>query len=199
MRLFLASAICAATIPFISIAEACTCPPYPDAAAHADQFDFVALGHVEEVYTLQDPELAARFAYELAYNEALTLYMLDVEAGDDTRTLREFEEDYQAENPPRPFQFMGSGYSTLTRITISNVLKGEDTSQIYVHSAPPGSPSCGMNYRPDTDMVVLTGYRNGKHGAWMCSIPMFSKEAYEAALSEAEAAPSEEETTPSEE
>lgn len=177
------SAICASLIALASVgaASACTCPPYPSAADHASRFDFVALGHVEDVYRLEDPEMAVRYKYQQDYNDALTVYMLDKEAGDDTRSLREFEEAYEVENPPPPFGYNERG-GTLTRLSVSKVLKGEDTGMVYIRSAPAGSPTCGMNYRPDTDIVILASGSGGKYGAWMCSIPMFSAAAYEKAL-----------------
>lgn len=181
----IASTILVALVSVVSVgaANACTCPPYQDAADHASRFDFVALGHVEDVYRLEDPEMAVRYEYQQDYNDALTLYMLDKEAGDDTRTLREFEDAYEAENPPPPVGYNERG-GTLTRLSVSKVLKGEDTSMVYIRSAPAGSPTCGMNYHPDTDIVILASGSDGKYGAWMCSIPVFSADAYEAALSE---------------
>ena len=71
----------------------------------------------------------------------------------------------------------------MTRLTVSEVLKGEDTDEVFIGSPPAGPPLCGINYRPETDVVILANTSDGRYGAWMCSIPMFTPEAYEAALS----------------
>lgn len=172
----------AAALSVSSIAEACTCPPYPGAAQHAEEFDFVAYGHVENIYPLNDMGLADQLAWEQAFNEALYDYTLAREAGEDDRDIVQFEDDFYDANPMPPASFDNGG--TITRISISRVLKGGETEQIYLHSAAPGSPTCGIGFRPDTDIVVLAYENDGIYGAAMCSIPVFSREEYEAALSE---------------
>lgn len=174
----------AAALSVSSMADACTCPPYPGAAEHADEFDFVAFGHVEDVWQLPvEDGSEAMFEYERIYTIALEAYVEAVEAGEDTRGLDEFSEDFYAENPPprRPPYPQGGG--AISRISISDVLKGDQTSQIYLHTGMPGNPQCGVSYADDSDIIVLANNNGGRYGAWMCSLPRFSREEYEAALS----------------
>ncbi|WP_022694759.1 hypothetical protein [Ponticaulis koreensis] len=181
LKLIIASA---AALSVTSMAEACTCPPYADAAQHAEEFDFVAFGHVEDVWQLPvDDGSEAMFEYERVYTIALEAYVEAVEAGEDTRGLDEFSDDFYAENPPPRQPPYPQGGGAISRISISNVFKGDPTSQIYLHTGRPGNPTCGVSYADDSDIIVLANNNGGRFGAWMCSLPRFSREEYEAALS----------------
>ena len=174
----------AASLALAEMAEACTCPPYADAAEHAAQFDFVAFGNVEDVWALPvEDGSEALFEYERAYTNALEAYVEAVQAGEDTRRLEEFSDDFYAENPPPRRPPYPQGGVAISRISISDVLKGEETDQIYLHTGMPGNPTCGVNYADDSDLMVLANNNGGRYGAWMCSLPRFSRDEYEAALS----------------
>lgn len=175
----------ATALSLTSMAEACTCPPYRDAAQHAAQFDFVAFGHVEDVWQLPvDDGSEAMFEYARVFTNALGAYVEAVEAGEETRRLEEFRDDFYAENPPPPRPPYPQGGGAISRISVSDVLKGEQTSQIYLHTGRPGTPTCGISYDEGSDVIILANENNGRLGAWMCSLPVFSREQYEEAVSE---------------
>ncbi|MEM5518539.1 hypothetical protein WNY37_16395 [Henriciella sp. AS95] len=81
-------------------------------------------------------------------------------------------------DPPSPF-IIGEH---ITQMKVQRVLKGEMSRYVLVKSADAGMPACGVNYRPDTELLLLAKGGEGVYSTWMCDRAQFPVEDFEAAL-----------------
>lgn len=167
-------------------AHACTCPPEADAEAQASEYDFIGVVTVGEVFELKSEEEAAEAAAEKEhlndYVDALIAYIEASAAGEDLPDFDTYMDEFYATSTYRPAP--PSGSSLLTQMRVDRVLKGEQAGVIFVRSASPGMPACGVRYRPGSEVLLLAKGGDGLYSTWMCSQPQFPLSDFEAALAE---------------
>lgn len=170
----------------LSPALACTCPPFDgDAKAHAEEYDFIGMVQVENIFDLKseaaEKDAKARMAFNGDLSNAMRAHIEAIEAGEEVPGLDQLLDEFYDKSNYMPPPYIVT--STLTHMKVTRVLKGETSSAVFVQSSSPGNPACGVSYRPDAEIFLFAKGSAGLYSTWMCSGPRFPFEDYETALS----------------